>query len=131
MGKLRIFKKLFILFLILGIFANGVMAETCFCGEACLHNLHDKAKTSASSPFHNRCSGTHCKSCNFEDGQTIKAAKSFTPSVNVKNFDTTFIISVLLDCPSTNHVSKSFGSFYSCGTVPFLPIYLKTLSLLC
>jgi len=131
LGKLRIFKKLFILFLILGIFANGVMAETCFCGEACLHSLHAKAKTSASFPFHNHCVGTHCKSCNFEDGQTIKAAKSFTPPVTVKNVDATFIISVLLDCPSTNHVPKRFDSFYSCGPVLFLPIYLKNLSLLC
>ncbi|MGB2929397.1 MAG: hypothetical protein WBB70_10835, partial [Desulfobacterales bacterium] len=76
--KLRTFKTLLVIFIILGIFPNGVMAEACFCGEACLHSLQDKTTARTGSPFHHRCFGTHCKSCNLEDGQTLQATNSST-----------------------------------------------------
>ena len=97
--KLRIFKTLLVIFIILGIFANGVMAEACFCGEACSHS---KTTTSTGSPFHHRCSGTHCKSCNLEDGQTLQATNSPTPASNLNILDTSLIILFLADYYSDN-----------------------------
>jgi len=101
--KLRIFKTLIVIFISLGIFANGVMAEACFCGEACLHSLQDKTTASTGSPFHHRCSGTHCKSCNLEDGQTLQATNSFTPTGNLNILDISLIISFLTDYHPDNY----------------------------
>ena len=95
--KLRIFKTLIVIFISLCIFANSVTAKACFCGEACLHSLQNTAKTRASSPFHHRCSGTHCKSCNFEDGQTLQARNSSTPTGNLNILDTSSIVLFLTD----------------------------------
>ena len=106
--KLRIFKTLLVIFIILGIFANGVMAETCFCGEACSHSLQGKTTTTTGSPFHHRCSGVHCKSCNLEDGQTLQATNSSTPASNLNILDTSWIILFLTDYYSENHTIISF-----------------------
>jgi hypothetical protein len=103
--KLRIFKTLLI---ILGVFANGVMAEACFCGEACLHNFQDKTTASTGSPFHHRCSGTNCKSCNLEDGQTLQATNSSTPTGNLNILDASLIILFLTDYHSDNYAIISF-----------------------
>jgi len=132
MGNRRVFSTLLGLFLILSIFANGVMAEACFCGKACLHGLQDKTETSVSSTFHVRCSGTHCKSCSLEKGRTLKTVNCSSPPGNVKILDTTFIIFVSADSPPTNYTLKGFGSrICACATVPSPPPYLQNLSLLC
>ena len=131
MGYRKTFNILIALFLVLGVFANSVLAETCFCGQACLHGLKPKAKINLNFLFHMRCPGTMCKSCDLEKGQTLKAPTSATKAPNAKILDTTFILSNLLDYPFPNNILKDFGSFYTCGTVPFSPIYLQKLSLLC
>jgi len=129
--KLRIFKTLIVIFISLCIFANSVTAKACFCGEACLHSLQNTAKTRASSPFHNRCSGTHCKSCNFEDGQTLQARNSCNPTGKLKILDTSFFIYILTDCHSENHVIKGFcPRIYASLKVQSSPIYIQNLSLL-
>jgi len=127
----RIFKTLLVIFIILGIFANGVMAEACFCGEACSHSLQVKTTTSTGSPFHHRCSGTHCDSCDLEKGQKLKAATPATQASYVKILDASFILSVLIDYPPTYPIFKGFDSFYVCETAPSSPIYLQNLSILC
>ena len=119
------------LILVLGVFANSAWAEACFCGEACLHGLQPKAKIKVNFLFHMRCSGTRCKSCDLEKGQTFKAANSANPTLVVKFFDTPFPPSTLLDYPATHHIPKDFGSFYASGTFPSPPIYLQKHSLLC
>jgi hypothetical protein len=106
--KLRIFKTLLVIFIILGIFANSVMAQACFCGEACSHSLQGKTTTSTGSPFHHRCSGTHCKSCNLEDGQTLQAKNSPTPASNLNILDTSLLILFLTDHYSNKHTIISF-----------------------
>ena len=70
----KIFRLFFVKFLIIGLFANSLLPQACFCGEACLHGLQGEAKARKNFLFHNRCSGTQCKSCNFEDGE-IKGRK--------------------------------------------------------
>jgi hypothetical protein len=105
--KLRIFKTLIVIFITLGTFANGIMAEACFCGGACLHSLQDKT-TSTGSPFHHRCLGTHCKSCNFEDGQTLQAKNSSTPTSNIDIPDTPLMILFLSDYHPNNDTITIF-----------------------
>jgi len=130
--KLRTFKTLLILFIILGIFANGAMAEACFCGKACLHSLQDKTKTSKNSPFHHRCSGIHCKSCNLEDGQTLQAANSSTPTGNLNILDTSsIIIFYFTDHHSDNQIIMSFCSQNDAFlNFQSAPTYILNLSLL-
>jgi len=131
MGNLRAFRMLFVLLLTLGIFVNSVMAEACFCGETCIHGLQDKANTRGSFPFHNHCVGTHCKSCNFEDGQTLKAANSSPPTVNLENLYTLFIIFIGTDYYSNNHIFNGFcPRIYTGIKVQSSPAYLQNLSLL-
>jgi len=129
--KLRIFKTLLVIFVILGIFSNGVMAEACFCGEACSHSLQGKTTTSTGSPFHHRCSETHCKSCNLEDGQTLQATNSSTPTDNLNILDTSLIILFLTDYHSDNHTIINFypqnGAFLKFQSST---IYILNLSLL-
>jgi hypothetical protein len=132
MGNRRVFSMLLGLFLILSVFANSLMAEACFCRNACLHGLQDKKETSVSCIFHVRCSGTHCKSCSLEKGRTLKTVNCSSPSGNAKILNTTFTIFVLVDSSSTNYTVKGFGSrICACGTVPSPPPYLQNLSLLC
>ena len=132
MGNLRTFRVLPVLFLLLGIFANSVMAETCFCGEACSHAFQKNVKKKVSFPFHNHCVGTHCKSCNSEDGQTLKARNSSSPTGNLKLHDTTLFVFTLTAYPSNNHIIKSFTArIYAFAKVQSSPHYLQNCSLLC
>ena len=131
LGNLRTFRVLIVLFLTLGIFASSVMAETCFCGEACSHVFQKNVKKKVSFPFHNHCVGTHCKSCNFEDGQTLKAANSSPPTGNLKTLDTSFIIFIGTDYHANNHIFNGFcPRIYTGIKVQSSPAYLQNLSLL-
>jgi hypothetical protein len=131
MGYRKTFNILVALFLILGVFTNSAFAEACLCGQACLHGLQPKAKVKVNFLPHMRCSATLCKSCDLEEGQTLKAANSATQTTNVKILDTAFILSTFFDYPSTYHSLKDFNSFYPCETAPSSPIYLQNLSLRC
>ena len=129
MGNLRNFRILLILLLTLSIFTNSVVTDACFCGEDCLHGFQDKA--GASSLFHNRCSGTHCKSCNLEGGQSLKVANSSSQAGNFNIFDTSFVGFILTDYNSNNHIDKSF--IFPIDTsvkVKSLPIFLQNCTLL-
>jgi hypothetical protein len=108
------------------------MTEACLCIEPCSFGLEDEIDAKENSPFHSHHTSAHCKSCNVEDGQTLKAAVSSTSIGNVKVLDTTFIIFNLTDYPSHNHIHKGFvPRLYSHGIVRSLPTYLQNLSLLC
>jgi hypothetical protein len=120
-----------VLFLLMGICTNSVMGEVCLCGQACRHSLQSKLEAGVNSSFHMRCCGTNCKSCNIEEGQSLKAANTLTPTGSVKILDTTHIISALVDYPAPIHIVKDFGVFYACRTLPSISIYLQNLSLLC
>ena len=104
----KIFRILLVLFLIFCIFANNVTAKACFCGEACLHSLQNTAKTRSNSTFHHRCLGTHCKSCNFEDAQTLQAKNSSTATGNLDFLDTPLIILFSSDYHFDNYAITIF-----------------------
>ena len=130
--NLRTFRVLLVMFLLLGIFANSVMAEICFCGEACSHDFKDYVEKKANFPFHNHCVGSHCKSCNFEDGQTLKARNSSSPDGNLKLLDTTLLIFTLTAYHLDNHIIWGFTSdIYAFEKVQSLPLFLNNCSLLC
>jgi hypothetical protein len=104
----KIFRILPVLFLILSIFGNNVTAKACFCGEACLHSLQNTAKTRSNSPFHHRCLRTHCKSCNFEDAQTLQAKNFSTATGKLDILDTPLIILFSSDYHSDNDTITIF-----------------------
>ena len=131
MGKRKILRQLLALFLILGIYTNGMMAEVCLCGQSCPHGLQkDRSEARGRLLFHKRCSHTDCKSCKLENGQTLRAANISSSDGNFKIFDTAWIASVLVDYPTTNYHLKSFRSPFTSVKVLSSPIYLKTLSFL-
>jgi len=128
--KRQIFSVLIIFFLLPGILINGIMTEACLCIEPCSFGLQNELDTKESSPFHSHHANAHCKSCNVEDGQTLKAANISSSDGNLKIFDKAWLTSVLVYYPTTNHCLKSIGSTFTSVKVLSSPIYLKNLSLL-
>jgi len=129
MGYRKAPDTLIALLLILGVFTNSALSEACFCGETCLHYLQPDAK--AGSPIHMRCSDIPCKSCEFERGQTLKAANSVNQTCSAKLLDNALFLFSLLDSPSTSHALVNFESCYTLRAISSSPIYLQNLSILC
>jgi len=130
--NLKAFKLLPILFLLLGIFANIAMAESCFCGEACPHDFPINGKKTVSFPLHNHCVGSHCKSCNFEDGQLLKAKNLSNKAPNFTGFDTPIVIFTVTTHHVNNHLDDGVDSWiYTGEKIPFTPIHLQNRCLLC
>jgi hypothetical protein len=106
--NVKIFRLFFVQFLIIGLFANSLVPQACFCGEACLHGLQGKTKARLSFLFHTRCSGTQCKSCNFEDVQSLKASNAGHSTEKLKTLNTPFILSNFSDCQINVNFIKIF-----------------------
>jgi hypothetical protein len=129
--NVKIFRLFFVQFLIIGLFANSLLPQACFCGEACLHGLQGKAKASLSFLFHNRCSGTQCKSCNFEDVQTLKASNAARATDQLKTLNTPFILSNFSNYQfNINLITIFFSRLNKYVKVQSSPTYLQNLSLL-
>ena len=127
----KIFRLFFVQFLLIGLFANSLVPQACFCGEACLHGLQGKAKASLSFLFHNRCSGTQCKSCNFEDVQTLKASNAARATEQLKTLNTPFILSNFSNYQfNINLITIFFSRLNKYVRVQSSPTYLQNLSLL-
>jgi hypothetical protein len=114
----------------LGICANGALAEACFCGQACSHGLQNKTVKQVKSLFHNRCSGTNCKGCNIENGQTLKTVSTDNPKGIAKISYRAPAISVLADYSSTIHFFEGFGYSFTGVTIPPSPFLQKNSPLL-
>ena len=129
--NVKIFRLFFVQFLLIGLFANSLLPQACFCGEACLHGLQGKARASLSFLFHNRCSGTQCKSCNFEDIQTIKALHAARETKQQKTLNTPFILSNFSNYQfNINLITIFFSRLNKYVKVQSSPTYLQNLSLL-
>jgi hypothetical protein len=129
--NVKLFQLFCVQFLIMGLFANSLLPQACFCGEACLHGLRDTAKPSQNFPFHNRCTGTQCTSCNVEDAQTIKLSNASHAKEKLEALNTYFILSDFSDFQFNNNFIKIFSSrLNKYRTVQSLPTYLQNLSLL-
>jgi hypothetical protein len=129
--NVKIFRLFFVQFLIIGLFASSLLPQACFCGEACLHGLQGKAKASLSFLFHNRCSGTQCKSCNFEDVQTLKASNAARATEQLKTLNTPFILSNFSNYQfNINLITIFFSRLNKYVKVQSSPTYLQNLSLL-
>ena len=131
MGYRKTPNILVIVLLVLGVLTNSVLAEACFCGEACLHGLQPNANIRANFRFHMRCTGIPCQSCQLEKGQTIKAANSRHQSFNTRIFDNLFVLSSFRDYPSSYHILESGHSFHDWGAIASSPVYFQNLSILC
>jgi hypothetical protein len=115
----------------MGLFANSLLPQACFCGEACLHGLQVKAKVGPSFRFHARCLGTQCKSCYLEDAQTLYASIASRLMEKQKTLNTPFILSNFSDYQFNIKFMKiSFHRFNKYVRVQSPPMYLQNLSLL-
>jgi len=129
--NVKIFKLFFVQFLIIGLFANSLLPQACFCGEACRHGPQVKTKASLSFLFHTRCSGSHCKSCNLEDIQTLKASNAAHSPEKPKTLNTPFILSKFSDQRlNINLIETFFTRLDKFAKVQSPPAYLQNLSLL-
>ena len=128
MSNLGSFKVLIVLFLTMGLFTSSVMAEACFCGDACQNFPNKKA----SYPFHNHCIGFPCKSCNLEDGQVLKA-KNSAPAVPYFKILDISIFSFFLTTYDLNPpwVDGVISWIYPETKVQFTTLYLQNRCLLC
>ena len=123
--------RLFLIqFLIIGLLSNSVLHQACFCGKTCLHGLQGKANARPSIPFHARCSGTQCKSCNLEEAQTLKASNAAKSTEKIKTLNALYL-SNYSGYPVKINSIKSFSShLFEYTNVQHTPTYLKILSLL-
>ncbi len=129
--NLKTFKLLFFQFLIIGLFANNLLPQACFCGEACLHGLQGTTKAGLNFLFHTRCSGTQCRSCNLEDIQTLKASNAAYSTEKLNTLNTLFILSDFLDYHfNVNFIKIFFSRPNRYLKVQSPPTYLQNLSLL-
>ena len=129
--NVKIIRLFFVQFLIIGLFANSLLPQACFCGEACLHGLQGKTKARLSFLFHARCSGTQCKSCNLEDVQTLKASNAAHSTEKLKTLNTTFILSNFSNYQfNINLITSFFSRLNKYAKVQSSPTYLRNLSLL-
>jgi hypothetical protein len=129
--NIKILKLLFVQFLIIGLFANSLLPQACFCGEACLHGLQGTAKARPNSLFHARCSGTQCKSCNLEDVKTLKASNAAHSTEQLKTLDTPLILSNFSNYQfNINLITIFFSRLNKYVRVQSSPTYLQNLSLL-
>jgi len=126
----KIFRLFFVQLIIMGLSANSLLPQACFCGEACLHGLQDTAKARQGFPFHNRCSGSQCKSCNAEDVKTIKLSNAAYSTAKLKTQNVPLILSNFPNYqPNVNFIKIFFLHPHKCLKVQF-PTYLQNLSLL-
>lgn len=130
MGNVKLYRMLLVPLLILSVFTSGVTAEACLCGEACLHGLQYNQGTRVNTLFHHHCSGTCCKGCNLEDGQTLKKVCSSTPTAHLKIFQMSSIIAVFTNSQSENNLIEVFYSrTHTCIKAHSSPTFLQNLSL--
>ena len=129
--NVKIFRLFFVQFLIMGLFANSLLPQACFCGEACLHGLQGTANDRHSIPFHNRCAGTQCTSCNVEDVQTIKLSEAAHSKVKLKTLNAPLILSNFSDHQYNFNFIKIFSfRLNKYVKVQSSPTFLQNLSLL-
>jgi hypothetical protein len=120
------------LFLTVSIFACGLIGEACLCGQACANGIQSGSSSKIfNSLFHNRCIGSICKSCNYENGLSIKITKATKPLLKLKIFDTHFIISGSDTYNGSGNIHIAPGSFRLNYQISAVPIYLKNNCLLC
>ena len=129
--NVKIFRLLFVQFLIVGLFTTSLVPQACCCGEACSHGLQSKLKVGLSFLFHTRCSGTQCISCNFEDAQSLKASNAGHSTEKLKTLNTPFILSNFADCQiNVNFIKIFFFRPNRYLKVQSPPTYLQNLSFL-
>ena len=129
--NLRIFKFLLAQFLLFGFVANILFPQACFCGGACLHGFQASAKARPGVPFHSRCSGIQCKSCNLEDVQALKASNTAHSTDSIETFNTPSIfLNISDDSPNANFLKIFFRSTNRDVKVRTSPTYLQNHSLL-
>jgi hypothetical protein len=127
----KIFRLFFVQFLIIGLFANSLLPQACFCGEACLHGLQGTVKERPNFLFHVRCLGTQCQSCNLEDVKTFKASNAAHSTVQLKTLNTPFILSNFSNYRfNINFITTFFSHLKKYVKLESSPTYLQNLSLL-
>ena len=98
--NLGLFRLFLVQLLIVGIFADSLLSQACFCGETCRHGPRGTATASQSFPFHTRCCGSQCTSCNAEDVQTIKLSNAGLSTAKLNILGTPHILYYLPDYKS-------------------------------
>lgn len=125
------FRFLLVLLLIMAFFPSSVLSQVCFCGKNCLHDFQIKLSAHPEIPFHTRCAEAQCKSCKFEDAQSLKAAKNDHLTEKIKTFNSLLIISNFSDYQVGKNFIRSFTCYlFECVNFNSPPTYLKILSLL-
>lgn len=129
--KIVPFRLFVVISLIMALFPSSVLSQVCFCGKNCLHDFQIKVNEHPEIPFHARCAEAQCKSCRFEDAQSLKASKNDHLAEKIKTFNSLFIISNFLDHHVRNNLIRSFTCYlFECVNFQSPPTYLKILSLL-
>lgn len=125
--RIKVKMSVLVHILILTILSNPMLNWACFCGNVCSHSLNNPKSTNVT--LHNRCLGVQCKTCNFEDLNSIKAFNGHLSISKSNNYH-------LFLCIIDNLISQRFYYYKNCVLcalhlkVSSSPTYLKCLHLL-
>ena len=127
------FCVLLVLHLAIATFMVAALPDVCFCGQACPHDLCEKAKKGDNRTQHQRCHDPDCRSCAVEKMVSLDSQVLHNTSYKKKSYVPSHIVVVSSDHLSDNHPLENFYPNYpvycSAGIYP-PPIYLRNIPLL-
>lgn len=129
----RTHKALHILLILhLSLTAFGALARpnACFCGQACEHALYDGMDTGRETPYHIRCCGSGCATCNIERIMNFDPDNLQTTSYGKTVWEPSQIPIVSNATMVANRMTNRMDLTYSLIPVRGSSIYLQSLSLL-
>jgi hypothetical protein len=121
---------LLILHLSLTTFSVVTRPNECFCGQACEHSLYDRMETGHDTPYHNRCLGSGCTTCNIERIMNFDPDNLQTAGYGRKICGPAQTSNISNDVLSAKDTIVRMDWCYSQTPTDGSPIYLQTLSLL-
>jgi len=127
--KLKLLRSLLCLVLVLAIHASGMTAELCLCVGDGSQGFLERSEPKRNHIFHMRCTGSDCKGCSVEDGQSLKTANIPSSNADIRPLDASWGREIFSDSVSHSYIIKAFTPDYA-FLKSYPPISLRNLSLL-
>jgi len=115
--------------LVFALFLSTAFANTCLCGQLCTHSLQTGSRAN-NFHIHLRCANDQCRSCDLEDGQTVKAPNPTICPHSLENLEVWIFPSPFQTLFRYN-VPQGYSPVEKPFTLEhFFPIYLQNLTII-
>jgi hypothetical protein len=126
----KAFHILFILHLTVATFSVAALPNVCLCGQACSHDLGEKAEARDYGTHHERCNGPDCDSCNVEKMVNLEVYMLHDELYGWCDCEGPCVVAVSADYLFNNDTLEHFDPIHSNEDADPPAIYLQNLSLL-